>query len=204
MVTIKLNQKHIERFVFIVIIIVLSGMLINEKYPSVINSLNNENIETNNLNNVENEVIEDIDVEENIQTTTTTTTTTTSTTTTTMVRDIIFEINDVRYERTDENSGRIHDFIITIKNGLSTTADIELRFYKFDSTNQAFQRNTVRYPINQVGRIEPNRAIINQAIRVDRNVFNLEHDKNIIIQIEDKNSGIIKEEVFILETSKIR
>lgn len=211
MVTIKISQKHVERFVFIVIILILSGLLVNEKFPELIgNEIHVQEDEINedivNQDSINQDIVQESEEEEidEIETTTTTTTTSTTTTTQALEEKLIFSIDEVNYERVDENRGIIRDIVITIRNRLSTDANIEVEYYIYDQTSLKQEKLIPRKPQIVVGNLNSRSSIVEQSFRIDRPVFNLDYDKTIKVEIEDLNSGKIVNDEYIITSTRLK
>lgn len=209
MVTIKISQKHVERFVFIVIILILSGLLVNEKIPGLLGeettfNQNIQNQESLSNDNITEDIIETIPNESIETTTTTTTTTSTTTTTQALEEELLFSIDSVNYERVDENRGIIKDLILTIRNRQSNEADLEIEYYIYDQTSTQQEKLTPRRPQIVVGKLNSRSAFVEQSFRIDRYVFNLDYDKTIKIEIKDLNSGKEVEDTYVISSSRLK
>jgi hypothetical protein len=191
MVTVKISQKHVERFVFVIIILILLTILINEKLP---NYLINQSFDSNNETNFEGNLIENQETNisnEDSFVSETTTTTTTSTTTTTLLRDLIFTVDNINHEKIDANRGKINSFTITIKNGLPSDANIILKYYIYDDLSPEIEKITPKKPDVEIGLIGSNRQLTKVG-NIERFVFDIDKEKTLKLEIEDLNSGIKK------------
>lgn len=200
MVTVKISQKHVERFVFSMIIIVLLGLLINERFTEN----NNINLTGNSIKdllpyndtNINVEKIENksIEIEEEKKIETTTSTTTTSTTTTTLKEELILLINKVNYEKIDDNKAKIISVNFEIYNGLKENLDLTLKYYLYDSQSSLFEINTPKRPYFDLPTLPP-KGKLKREIEIDKFEFNIDNIKTLVLEIEDESKGILESEI---------
>ncbi len=195
--TIKINQKHIERLAFSLIIIILLGNIVMDKYNLTPNP--NQTItgfqveELLPTNNIEKTIIPNMTTTTNKEITTTTkqTPTTTSTTTTTMMKELLISISDIKTEKIDDNKGKIKSFKLKLINGLNHDVYPTIKYYIYDQESSDSEITNPKKPEIKMGTVLAGKTetIIGD---IDKYVFNLDLEKTIKIKIIDEDYGISK------------
>lgn len=183
MVTIKISQKHVERFVFIVIILILSGLLVNEKVPGLLgeDTTFNQNIQ----NQVEidqsvkveigqiiqEKIIQSIQNSNELQDEEK------------IIQLIQNEINLISQEKVDESEIIKNDVVSETTTTTTTTTSTTT------TTTQALEEELI-FSIEGVNyeRIDENRGIIKDFILTIRNRQSNEADLEIEYYIYDQSS----------------
>lgn len=199
--TLRISQKHVERFIFMLIILILVGILIADKLNLKVFNVNFESdigVTTTTANVV---------ISSSIAATTTTTlprnsttsitrfgTTTTSTTITNPavpLGQLEFTVDKVYYRAIDNEKGVIDSIDVSIKNNDGSDYDLVLKYYLYDETSGAVERTTPKRPFIDVGVLGEGKAISKTYI-LNRTVFNIKYAKTLKFELEDEDAKIKK------------
>ena len=200
--TLRINQKHVERAAFTLIIIILLSLLLNEKYSD----------SSEGIAQVTGYTVKDLlpkdnnDVSDTVPDTSTTSTTTTSlssatttsstststsTTTTTTAKELTFTIDDIAYEKIDDDKAKIKSFYIDITNGLGDSVDLTLKYYIYDDESLVTERTTAKKPYLNIGFVGSKKSA-RKKFNIDKYVFNLDLEKTMKFQLMDEDQDIEK------------
>lgn len=195
--TIKINQKHIERLAFSLIIIVLLGLLINEKYnvqPNPQDSITGYQVKELLPTNIKDTPVSSTTSTTVKETTTTkapVTTTTTSTTTTTMLKEMIISVTDIKTEKIDDKKGKINSFKIKVINGLDHNINPIIKYYIYDKKSSSIERMNPKKPDIEINTI-PAKSTKTVTGDIEKYEFDLDLVKTLKVEVIDEDYGIIK------------
>ncbi|MGM5484868.1 MAG: hypothetical protein ACQEP1_03265 [Nanobdellota archaeon] len=210
MVVIKISQKHIERFIFFTVIIILLGMLANERIFQEPTECENESIEPeipsvepsndskeedtsdeseeNLFNDTEEvEVDEEIITENNSENNTTNE----SEEEDELPDSLFLSIKDIDKELVSDEKGELNSITIEIKNGLDKDLDPTIKYYLYDEESDDVVKNSPKRPFLEPGEIKAN-EIFEKEFILDRTFFRPELDKTIKLELIDEEAGIKK------------